>query len=218
MEINFLQVLSAILRRLWIIVLSAIFGAMALLSYSLITSTPTYTSSTKLYVITQNNTTMTFNDVMSSAEVVGTYIEILKSRSVLDTVSNNLSELGYSWNDIKSMIVASQVEETPIFQISVTCGNPVDAQLIAYEIADVGAPRIKEIVNAGDVTVVDHASEPVVNSPGHVEKTLIGFFLGLFLSVVIVALIDIFDNRIKTEMDITDLVNYPIVGVIPQIH
>ncbi len=217
MEISLVQLFATVIKRIWIIIFAAVFAAFTLLSFSLITSTPTYTSSTKLYVITQNNTTMTTNEVLSSAEIVSTYIEILKSRTVLEAVAKNC-DLGYSGNDIKNMIVASQVEETPIFQISVTCKNPNDAQRIAYEIADVGAPQIKEIVNAGDVKVVDQASEATENSPGHVKKAIIGFALGLFVSTLAVVLIDIFDNRIKTEMDITDLVDYPIVGVIPQIH
>lgn len=218
MEINVIQVLGGLLKKWWIIVASAICCMLLLFAYSMMTATPTYTSSTKLYVITQDNTQMTTTEVKGSAEIVSTYIEILKSRAVLETVSNNLSQLGYSWSEIKDMIVASQVEETPIFQIAVTCSNPSDAQLIAYEIASVGAPQIKDIVNAGDVKVVDQASDAEMNSPGHAKKAIIGFLIGFIIATLILALIEIFDKRVKTEIDITDTIDYPIVGVIPQIH
>lgn len=217
MDISIIQIFKAIVKRWWLIVICAVCCAALLFSFSMATSSPTYTSSTKLYVITQNSNNISPTEIVDNAELVGTYVEILKSQTVLNTVAENISELGYTGEDILAMIKASQVGTTPIFKISVTCDNPEEAQLIAYEVADVAAPQIKDIVGAGDVKVVDYASAPQIKSPDHMKFALTGLVVGIFIPCIIIAVIVVFDRRIKLEADITEVTQYPVIGIIPKI-
>ncbi|NLV69310.1 MAG: polysaccharide export protein, partial [Clostridiales bacterium] len=48
-------------------------------------------------------------------------------------------------------------------------------------------------------------------------NTAIGFLLGLILSVLLVLLLDMLDVTIRSEEDLTKLVDIPVLGVIPTI-
>lgn len=217
MDISIIQVFKAIAKRWWTIVISGICCAALFFAFCMLTSFPTFTSSVKLYVITQNGDNISPAEIADNAELVATYIEILKSQTVLSGVAENISELGYTSEDILGMIRASQVGTTPIFKFSVTCSNPEEAQLIAYEVANVAAPRIKDIVGAGDVKIVDDASVAQMKAPNYLQFALIGLIVGILIPCVIIAVIVIFDRRIKLEADISEVTQYPVIGIIPKI-
>lgn len=73
-----------------------------------------------------------------------------------------------------------------------------------------------ESVEAGSVKLISQAAvtpDPV--SPNVMKNTAIAALLGLVVSVGIVVLRELLDNKIKTEDDVRKYLDLPVVGVIP---
>ncbi len=186
--------------------------------------TPQYEASVKLFV---NNSragqadTTSISDLNASERLVNTYMEIVKSNTVLSKVSKNVVKSGkeYSLEGLKSMVSTQAVKNTEIFYVKVTGENPNDVKLIANQIAIDAPGEIMSFVEATSVKVIDHASLPLNPTTPNVKlNTAIGLLLGLILSVLLVLLLDMLDNTVRTEDDIKAITDLPVLGVIPFIE
>ncbi|MDD4583153.1 MAG: Wzz/FepE/Etk N-terminal domain-containing protein [Eubacteriales bacterium] len=183
--------------------------------------TPYYEASVKLFVnnsrANQTETT-SISDLNASERLVNTYMEIVKSNTVLDKVAAN-RQVNYTLEELKKMVGTQAVQNTEIFYVTVTSDNPRDAKLIANQIATDAPSEIMDFVEATSVKVIDYATLPTSPSTPNVKlNTAIGFLLGLVISVLLVFLLDMIDVRIRSEEDLKKLVELPILGIIPSIE
>jgi capsular polysaccharide biosynthesis protein len=152
--------------------------------------------------------------------LVPTYIELIKSKSVLKTVEEKINT-GYTSDQLASMISASeQGDETQLMVLQVTNSNPENAYLIANAIADIAPTKIVELMDGSSVKVVDYAEMPTEpTSPNVLKNTVIAAVLGLVLSIGIIFLRYILETSIKSEDDIKRMFpNIPVIGVVPEIE
>ena len=130
MERNFTinDIITIILKRLWLIVVMALVGGIIAFTYSQYVLPKKYTSKITLYVYNdkagQINQAMNTSDFALSAKLVDTYMVILKSDTVLETVSSKISKLGlnYTVTEIRSMISAEVVDDTEVFEVKISAG------------------------------------------------------------------------------------------------
>lgn len=182
--------------------------------------TPKYEASVSLFVNNskeQQANTTNISDLNASQRLVNTYIEIVKSNTVMKKVTNNAG-LAYSVDEVKKMVSTKAVSETEIFYVTVTSENPEHAALLANQIAKDAPDEIMDFIEATSVKVIDYATVPDKPSEPNIKlNTAIGLLLGLALSVLLVFLIDMLDVRIRSEEEIQQLVQLPVLGVIPTI-
>lgn len=186
---------------------------------------PKYEASVKLFV---NNTragqsdTTSISDLNASERLVNTYMEIVMSNTVLEKVSKNVAaghKLEYSAENLSKMVSTQAVKNTEIFYVKVTSKDPKHSKLLANQIANDAPDEIMDFVEATSVKVIDYAVLPTTQSTPNVKlNTAIGLLLGLVLSVLLVLLIDMLDVTIRTEEDIKNLTDIPILGIIPSIE
>ena len=202
-----------------ILIITIVAGLLAfVISQFLIT--PQYEASVKLFV---NNSrsgaadTTSISDLNASERLVNTYMEIVKSNTVLEKVAAN-DHLDYSLQTLKKMVSTQAVQNTEIFYVKVISDNPQHAQLLANQIATDAPGEIMDFVEATSVKVIDKATLPTNQATPNVKlNTAIGLLLGLVLSVLLVLLLDMLDVRIRSEEDIKKLSDLPILGIIPSI-
>jgi Capsular polysaccharide biosynthesis protein len=219
-ELDLRQILVALLRRFWVLVISMIIVGGAAFSYSYWFITPLYSTSASMYVYNQENRTnasITQSDLTTSQKLVSTYIVILRSDTVLNQVSEKLGGQ-YSAAQIRGMVSAASINDTEAFRITVTNPNPLVAQNIANTIATVAPAEIKRVVKAGAVEVIDYATIPFMpSSPDVKRNTLIGVLIGLVLSAIVVILLEMVDTAVRSEEDLTEIFDIPVLGVIPRL-
>jgi capsular polysaccharide biosynthesis protein len=217
-EIDLRRILLVLWHRSWIILLVAILTASIGFGYAWFFITPTYSSSIQLYVNNnyENSPGFSSSQLTASQQLADTYMVIMRSRNVLEEVAKE-AKLGYTYSQLKSMISASAVQETEVFQVTVTCEDPAHAEIIANAMAKVLPGKIKEIVKASDAEVVDYAVEnrnPV--GPSYKKYTLVGAVVGAVLVVGIIAVLEIIDTTINSEEYLTHVYKeYPLLAVIP---
>ena len=217
-EIDLKRVLIAMMYRWWIIVLAVVLFGTAAFSYAWFGMTPVYSSNVKLYVNNNYVESPGYSSaqIMAAKDLAATYMVILESRNVLEEVSKRVDGR-YTYEQLRSMVSASAVNETEVFQVTVTGQNYKDVAKIANCIAEVLPDRIKGIVEGSSVRVVDGAVEnPNPVGPSYKKYALLGAAIGLVLSVVVVALVDMMDTTIKSEEYLIQAYGkIPLLAVIP---
>ncbi len=220
MELDIRHLFVELVRKWWIIMLVAILFAIGSIGYTFFFITPVYSSTTQIYVLNNpDRVQITQGDISASANMVMTYVEILKSNTVLEAVSDYLETekgLKYSASSIKSMLSFSTVKDTEIFKLRVTCANKNHAPIIADAMFEVGQDYVVDITQAGGVKQIDKANIPTGRSaPSYRSNTMAGAFIGAIAMALIIVLFTIFDTRIKSLDDITQSFTLPVFGVIP---
>ena len=218
-EIDLKHLAGVVLRRAWIIILVGILLGAIAFGYAHFFVTPTYSSHTKLYV---NNTYETSSGVYSPAQLVAaqylaeTYMVILESRSVLEQVQQRTG-LNYSQAQLKNMISAAAVNETEVFQVTVTCTNYEHAAIIAAVITEVLPDAISAVVDGSSVRVVERAIEnPNPVGPNYQRYAMAGGLVGVILTVAIVVLLELLNKSIDSEEYLSRVYSdVPLLAVIP---
>ena len=221
-ELGLQQLVSALLRKSWLIIVASVLCAALMLGFTYYFVTPQYESSTMFYV---NNSTLSVSDIsLSSGDMVtrkylvDSYIVILKSRDFLTDVKD-YAGVDCSVGQLRGMISAESVNSTEIFEVVVTNPDPYVAKRIAHAIEIQLPKRIATIIEGSSAKVVDSpivASSP--SSPSYSKNTIVGFLAGFVVSVMIIILLELFDVTIRAEEDVQQSCSYPILAEVPDMQ
>lgn len=215
--IDLLEVLDVIRQHILIILLVTVVAAVAGFGISRFVMVPQYEASALMIVNTRQDVTanVTSDQITSATKLVSTYSIIIKSDTVLQQVINNLG-LTLTYAQLKDRVTVSAVDDTQVMQITVRSDNPEWARQVCDQITTVSPDVILESVEAGSVKLISQAAaSPNPVSPNVSKNTAMAGLVGLVVSIAIVVLRELLDNKIKTEEDIRKYLDLPVVGVIP---
>lgn len=208
----------AMLGHKWIIIAAAgVIAAVLAFGYFHFIATPKYTSSASIMVINRQNTdAITATDLTSSTTLSNDYVEIIKSRTVLEQVIADL-DLDYDVDKLGGKISASVITNTRKISIKVTDEDPILAKKIADSLVDASSKRICEIMNVENmVSTVDNGDLPdKPSSPATKRNTVIAALIGVVLASAIIIIVGIKDDRIKTQEDVEKYLGTSVLGMIP---
>ena len=216
--IDLLEVLNAVRQHLLAVILTTVILAGVGFGVSKFLITPQYEASALMIVNTRQDTTsnVTSDQINSATKLVSTYSIILKSDTVLNQVIQNLG-LSLDYQHLAERVTVSAVDDTQVMKVTVTSDNPEWARQVCEQITQISPDVILEAVEAGSVKVISNASispEPV--SPNVSRNTALGAVAGLVISVGIVFLMVLLDNKINNEEDVSKYLDLTVVGVIPE--
>lgn len=217
---NYQAILFFILKKFWILVLTAAVFGSAAFYISEVVITPQYKATILLYVNNkiEASDSLTSSDVSAAKSLVDTYITIIESDSVLGSVAEKVGNQ-YTNAQIKKMLSAKSVNGTEVFEVSITGPSPEECAAIANAIADLAPGKISEIVDGSSVKIVDRAktpSSPV--SPNLLKNVAAAVVLGIAVSCGLLFLLSVSDTTIYSEDDIKEFCTLPILGVLPDLN
>lgn len=220
-EIDIKRLVLEVLYKLWIIILAAVVFAVGAYAYAKTKLVPRYTASASLYVnnydnkVTADIKKVNSSDIYTAQALVQTYLTFLSTDKVMDEVSLKLNNK-YTSSQLKGMMSANAMNETEIFQISITNTDPVEAMTIANIVADMAPEVITNYIEGSSVKVVDYAKVPTTRSyPVYRKYMMMGFVAGGGIAAIIVILMFLFNSKITSEEDIKKLFTAPVIGKIP---
>lgn len=216
--IDLLEVLNAVRQHLLAVILTTVILAAAGFGFSKFLITPQYEASALMIVNTRQDTTsnVTSDQINSATKLVSTYSIIIKSDTVLQQVINNLG-LSLTYPELAGRVTVSAVDDTQVMKVTVLSDNPEWARQVCEQITVVSPDVILESVEAGSVKVISSASiNPDPVSPNTMRNTAMGGVAGLVISLGIIFLTVLLDNKINTEEDVTKYLDLTVVGVIPE--
>jgi capsular polysaccharide biosynthesis protein len=220
-SIDLLELISILLRRIWVIIASMIVAAALVFAYFSFVVSPSYTASTLLYVNNTNRQTiiedLNVNDLAASQKLVNTYMVILQNEVMMDRVLDicGLSS-STSVSQLSKMVSMKAVNNTEVLNISVTSKDPQRSADIANAFASIAPAEIIRVVKAGSVEVISPATPPVLPSGPNIRlNTFIGLLIGGIISSLVVLALELMDNTIKGLDDLEKHYSIPVLGEIP---
>ena len=221
--IDMLHIFKTLWRKAWLIILAGLLAAGIGFSVSAFVIPAKYSSSILLYVnnssFSLGNTSFSISssEITAAQSLVKTYGEILNNRTTLERIIDK-AKVKYDYEELFEMIESAPSNETEIMRVTVTGEDPYEAAKIANCIAEILPVRISEIIDGASMEVVDSAIPNLEKiSPSITKYTAVGFILGIFLSIIIIAIIAMLDDAIHDEEYILKTYNYPILAKIPNL-
>lgn len=219
-ELDLREIFRAVRKKAWMVLLCALLVGALVFTYTFCFVAPLYQSSVTIYVNngTGNNSgSISSTDLAVAIRLVNTYVNILKSDTVLEKVVEN-ARVEYTAQDIRKMITAEPVEETEMFKVMVTAPDPNEAARIANSVAAVAPSEIASIIDGSAAKIIDYAKVPTSrHSPSYAVNTVIGIVVGALLAVIALALCEVLDTHVKGADDLARISPVPVIGMIPDI-
>lgn len=215
-EIDLEELLGLILHKIWFILLCAVVMGIAAFGVSAFLIAPKYESTTGIYVMSkQDNSTLSYSDVQLSSQLTKDYEELIGCRYVLESVIRKCG-LEDEYEDLLDRVAVENATDTRIIYITVKDEEPAMAQYIANSIREVASEHIMAVTDVEAVNVVDQANLPKEPSePSIPIWTVVGIFIGLFLSTIIVVIQYILDDTIKSSEDAEKYLGWSTLALIP---
>ena len=217
MEINLKTLLDWILKGIvFIVVVTLLAGAGAFL-YTKYFVAPTYRAEVKFCADSEDrgNAGMTYYK-----SVAPQYVELLNVNEFYQMVADellNTRQKFYETSQIRRMVnFSGVVEDTSVFYARVTAPDAQEAYDVAYAVAAAAPKRIQSLRGEDSLMVASMPQKPSSPaSPSVRNNTIYGLFAGLVISVVLVVVKELLDNRIKTADEITEMYGLPVLGAVP---
>lgn len=208
-------------RKLEIILITLVTIAIGVV-YSYFFIVPQYNATTTLVLVQsssnveQSGEGITQTDLTLNSKLVSTYSEIMKSKSVLMQVVNELGVENLTEADIRNSISVKARQNTEVIEIIIENLDPNLAAQIANKIAEVFSEKIVEMYNISNIYILDRA-EPneVPSNINHMRDIIIFTFIGLVISVGFVLVLNMLDTTIKTEQDVENATGLLVLSSIP---
>jgi capsular polysaccharide biosynthesis protein len=206
------------------IMLIAVIAALAvavsgIISYFILT--PVYQASTQILVNQKSNEqpVLDANQIRTNVEMINTYSVIIKSPTILNRVVEDLN-LQQSTDALTSKITVNAEQNAQVFNLTVQDEDPAQAVNLANAISETFSKEVPNIMNVDNVKVLSPAvlkENPSPIKPKPLLNIAIALVVGLMAGVGIAFLLEYLDNTIKTEEDIQNVLQLPVLGVIPKI-
>lgn len=216
-EISLVELFDIIKKRVAWIINATLLGVLLAAVYTFFVAVPEYSSTTQLLVNrTQQSEVIQQSDINTNVQLINTYKDILKGPVILDEVRDEL-DLELSHTELSNKISISSQDNSQVFNIQVSDGNPYDAATIANTTASVFKENLPEIMNVDNVSVI---SEGIPNetpiSPNNVLNLAIGLVLGGMIGVGLAFLFEFMDNTVKDEKFIVEELGWTSLGRISE--
>jgi capsular polysaccharide biosynthesis protein cpsC len=205
-DIDPMLILKRVTKYIWIIITIGVIFSIAAYIWSTIMVVPKYKSSTKVYVLNNNinEKKLTTQDFQIGNYLLKDYKEIILSSKVLERV---IDKNGIKMNlvELRSKIEVKIPQDTRILTITVEDTDAKRAADIANAVRDEAFEEIKEITKEESVNILEKAQESKSPSSPDIRKnTIMAGAIGILLSLGIVVLKEVLDDRVKKQEDIEE--------------
>ncbi len=216
-QVDLIALFWQVIGKIQYVVLAAVIGALIAGVYAWYIRVPTYAATSKLYIMSNNNSAINLSDLQIGAALAPDYKEVYKTWEVHEMVRENLG-LGkeYTNGRLQGNLSITTPTSTRLLYITYTDPDPDQAQRIANAYAAAGQKFIVDTMDSREPSLFSSALRPAV-ATGRSKTVIliIGLLVGALLAVAVIVATFLLDNRPRTPDDITRITNLPILAVVP---
>ena len=205
-DIDPVLILKRVLKYVWVILTVGIVFGIAAYMWNTIMVVPKYKSSTKVYVLNNNinEKKLTTQDFQIGNYLLKDYKEIILSSKVLERVIEK-NGIQMSLGELRSKIEVKIPQDTRILTITVEDTDSKRAADLANAVRDEAFLEIKEITKEESINILEKAQESKTPSSPDIRKnTIMAIGIGILLSLAVVILKEVLDDRVKKQEDIEE--------------
>ncbi|MDQ0216274.1 capsular polysaccharide biosynthesis protein [Oikeobacillus pervagus] len=219
--ISLRELMQTLRKRLRLIFIITFLAALVSGVVSYFFLTPIYQTSTQILVNQSKNEQQLYstNEVQTNLQLINTYSVIMKSPAILNKVIKELN-LEMTTDQLNEKITVQSEKDSQVVNMSVQDEDPKQAALIANKTAEVFQKEIVKIMNIDNVTILAKAVVKDDLAPIKPQPTLniaIAVVVGLMAGVGLAFLLEYLDNTVKTEQDVENLLELPVLGMVTAI-
>ncbi len=211
--------------RIWLVIL-LIAGTVGGFIYTKATYVPQYASSATMFVTEKNNDIST-SDIYIANHLSKDYVRIIKSRTVLQTVIDELGVKGWTAKKLSKCVDLETSDDAPrIIDLRVCTSEPELSQKFAEQICLVAQRSVAQIMtNKGDsdqageldyrIDIIDDAGEPYRLASPMKDNMMVGFLISVGLGALLLGITYRVDDIIKGEEDVRNYLGLSVLAEIP---
>jgi len=186
---------------------------------------PVYQASAKLIVnqsFKVDGTQMVdWSNIQSNILLINSYKEIIDSAAILDKVVSKYPDLKSTPDELSAILSVSSANESQVMNLEATDTSYERAVSIVNAVATVFKNEIPSIMKVDNVTILSEANIKDEASPinsGPVVNVILSFIVSLMLAMGLVFLLDYLDDTIKSEEDVLQTLELPMLSYIIKIN
>ena len=199
-----------VLKNLWVVILSALIGFMAVSIWNQGMYTPQYTSTSTLIVNLNNSATYSYTTLSSSTEVAQIFTKVFTQPTMTGFAAENLGMKSFSGH-----VSSSVLQNTNIFTVSVTSSSPELSYKELCSILEV-YPKISEaIFSDAVVEIMRHPNLPTSPSNSISQQNMLLAVAGCaILALGLIVLISLLRNTVKDEETFNREIESKLIGAV----
>lgn len=202
MEIDLIDLAYTLLDKIHYIILCFLIGAVLFNAYAYFLVEPTYTSTSKMYVVSaSSDSVVNLSDLNIGTSLTADYEQLMLSYPVLEQVIDELN-LDMDSESLAKMISLDNPSDTRLLNITVTSTDPVQARDIANKLMEVSIEYLPRTMSTNPPNVAQSAKLAIRKAgPSYTKYTMMGAFVGALLYCAYLVFIYIMDDTIHTPED-----------------
>lgn len=215
-EIDLLELLHALKKRIWIILAVTIICGGVSGIFSKLVLTPQYTSTAMVYILSKETTLTSLADLQIGSQLTKDYAVIVTSRPVLEDVVEKLN-LKLTYEELEEKVTIDNPKDTRILSISVFDPDPEMAKAIVDEIAITSSEYIAEIMEMIPPKMIEDGEIPLKKtSPSNAKNAMIGALAGFVLVCGFIVMEVLMNDTIRTEDDVEKYLGLTVLAMVPE--
>lgn len=210
-EIDLLEIFEMIRKRWLMIVMISVVAVIAAAGYTVWSYVPTYSTSTTVLVNRQdvNLGLSSSSDFYMREDLLLTFQGIINSQNLRKRVAKALDSENLGGISVRA-------DDSSIIRIQVTHLDPEMAAQVANTTAQVFQEMIKEMMYDMDSSILDPATVNLFPQGMNLKmNVLIAGVLGVMVGGGLCFVLEFLDRTLKTPKQLAQIINLPVVGVIP---
>ena len=216
-EIDLLELAGVIWKKIWIVAIGFIVGAILTFVVTKFFITPQYKATSSIYIFSKSTSITSLTDIQIGSNLTADFRYIAVQRDVIESVIDELS-LDTTFEQLSSSISVTNPSSTHILEISAVNPSPVVAANIANSLSDRVRDSIADIMSTDRPSVIQRAVVPTKKySPSTTRNTMIGALVGAILMIGIITVQFLTDDTIKTDEDVRKYLQLDTLAQIPYV-
>lgn len=215
LEIDMKELLDYLLGKIWIVFIIAICCAAAFGLYAKNHRSFMYSASASIYIVTQEEGQVSYTDLQLGTQLISDYMTLATSENVINEVISE-SKLKMNYWQVRSNVFMNNPKDTRVIYFTVTNADNEVALKLVNSFANVVAKRASEIMNVPKSNVIDAGKIVAVYPTINVEKNVvIGGALGFAVSLIILVVLFVQNDTIRSEEDLKKYMKLDLLATIP---
>ena len=214
--IDLVQLFFELRKHIVLLILTTIIGGGLGFAVSRFVLTPTYTSTSMIYVMSKETTLTSLADLQIGSQLTQDYKVLVTSRTVMEDVIQKLG-LKYDYATLRRKVTLDNPSNTRILNISVLDTDPKMAKQLTDAVADSASSYIADIMEQDPPKIIEYGEIPLNKTgPKTGRNTMMAALLFLLAAVAFVTIDMLTNDTIKTEDDIENYFGLPVLAAIPE--
>lgn len=214
--IDLVQLFFELRKHIALLILATVIGGGLGFAISRFVLTPTYTSTSMIYVMSKETTLTSLADLQIGSQLTQDYKVLVTSRTVMEDVIQKLG-LKYDYATLRRKVTLDNPSNTRILNISVLDTDPKMAKQLTDAVADSASSYIADIMEQDPPKIIEYGEIPLHKTgPKTGRNTAIAALLFLMAAVAFVTIDMLTNDTIKTEDDIENYFGLPVLAAIPE--